>query len=35
MTSGSGTFARSFARYEPMPSHLADQVKKEAVARHG
>jgi elongation factor G len=35
MTSGAGTFSRSFARYEPMPSHLADQVKKEAAARHG
>jgi elongation factor G len=33
MTSGSGTFGRSFARYDPMPSHLADQVKKEAAAR--
>jgi elongation factor G len=29
MTSGSGTFTRTFARYEPMPSHLADQVRKE------
>ncbi len=29
MTSGSGTFGRSFARYEPMPAHLADQVRKE------
>ncbi len=29
MTSGSGTFTRSFARYDPMPSHLAEQVKKE------
>jgi elongation factor G len=35
MTSGAGTFSRVFARYEPMPSHLADQVKKEAAARHG
>jgi len=32
MTSGSGTFARTFARYEQMPSHLADQVKKEHAA---
>jgi elongation factor G len=32
MTSGSGTFARTFARYDPMPSHLADQVKKEHAA---
>ncbi|HET8680753.1 MAG TPA: elongation factor G-like protein EF-G2, partial [Micromonosporaceae bacterium] len=29
MTSGSGTFSRSFSRYEPMPNHLADQVRKE------
>ncbi|MGN9912999.1 elongation factor G-like protein EF-G2 [Phytohabitans sp. LJ34] len=29
MTSGSGTFTRTFARHEPMPSHLAEQVKKE------
>jgi elongation factor G len=35
MTSGAGTFSRTFARHEPMPSHLADQVKKEAAARHG
>jgi len=33
MTSGAGTFTRSFARYDPMPAHLADQVKKEAAAR--
>jgi elongation factor G len=35
MTSGAGSFSRSFSRYEPMPAHLADQVKKEAAARHG
>jgi elongation factor G len=29
MTSGSGTFSRVFARYDQMPSQLADQVKKE------
>jgi elongation factor G len=29
MTSGTGTFRRSFARYEPMPAHLAEQVRKE------
>jgi elongation factor G len=29
MTSGAGTFTRSFSRYEPMPAHLADQVRKE------
>jgi elongation factor G len=35
MTSGTGTFRREFARYEPMPAHLADQVKKEHAASHG
>ena len=35
MTSGTGNFRRQFARYEPMPSHLADQVKKEHAAAHG
>jgi elongation factor G len=35
MTSGSGTFSRAFARHDPMPAHVADQVKKEAAARHG
>jgi elongation factor G len=34
MTSGTGTFRREFARYEPMPSHLADQVRKEHAAAH-
>jgi elongation factor G len=29
MTSGSGTFSRAFSRYEPMPAHLAEQVRKE------
>jgi elongation factor G len=29
MSSGAGTFTRTFARYDPMPSHLADQVRKE------
>ncbi|MEV0128243.1 elongation factor G-like protein EF-G2 [Dactylosporangium sp. NPDC050688] len=32
MTSGSGTFSRAFARHDPMPSHLADAVKKEHAA---
>jgi elongation factor G len=32
MTSGAGTFTRTFARHEPMPSHLAEQVKKEHTA---
>jgi elongation factor G len=29
MTSGAGSFTRSFARYDPMPAHLTEQVKKE------
>ncbi|MFS8478035.1 MAG: elongation factor G-like protein EF-G2 [Micromonosporaceae bacterium] len=32
MTSGAGTFTRSFARYEPMPAHLADKVRAEHAA---
>jgi elongation factor G len=35
MTSGTGLFRRSFARYDPMPAHLADQVRKEHTAAHG
>jgi elongation factor G len=31
MTSGAGTFARTFARYDQMPTHLAEAVKKEHV----
>ncbi|MGW4501287.1 elongation factor G-like protein EF-G2 [Micromonospora sp. NPDC004336] len=33
MTSGTGTFRRHFVRYDPMPAHLADQVRKEHAAR--
>ncbi|MFC4147196.1 elongation factor G-like protein EF-G2 [Micromonospora mangrovi] len=29
MTAGAGTFRREFARYDPMPTHLADQARKE------
>jgi len=29
MTSGAGTFRRTFVRYEPMPAHLADQIRTE------
>jgi elongation factor G len=29
MTSGAGTFTRTFIRHDPMPSHLADAVKKD------
>jgi elongation factor G len=33
MTAGAGTFTRTFVRYEPMPAHLAEQVKKE-ISQH-
>ncbi|SCL47549.1 translation elongation factor 2 (EF-2/EF-G) [Micromonospora citrea] len=33
MTSGTGTFRRHFVRHDPMPAHLADQVRKEHAAR--
>ncbi len=29
MTSGAGTFSRTFSRYEPMPAHMVEQVRKE------
>ncbi|MBL6280225.1 elongation factor G-like protein EF-G2 [Micromonospora fiedleri] len=29
MTAGAGTFRRHFVRYDPMPEHLADQIRKE------
>ncbi|MEH1016065.1 elongation factor G-like protein EF-G2 [Micromonospora sp. CPCC 206060] len=29
MTSGTGTFRRSFVRHDPMPAHLAEQIRKE------
>ncbi|MEV0154473.1 elongation factor G-like protein EF-G2 [Micromonospora sp. NPDC050686] len=32
MTAGGGTFRREFARYDPMPTHLADQIRKEHTA---
>ena len=35
MTSGAGTFSRTFNRYDPMPSHLADAVRKEHAAASG
>ena len=35
MTSGAGTFARTFVRYDPMPAHLADAVRKEHAAAGG
>lgn len=33
MTSGTGTFRRSFVRHDPMPDAIADQVRKEHAAR--
>jgi elongation factor G len=33
LTSGSGTFTRTYARHEPMPAHLADAVRKEHSTR--
>ena len=32
MTSGAGTFRRSFVRYEPVPAHLAEQLRSEHAA---
>ncbi|MBX7267957.1 elongation factor G-like protein EF-G2 [Micromonospora sp. Llam7] len=29
MTAGTGTFRRTFVRHDPMPPHLADQLRKE------
>ncbi|MEH1125812.1 elongation factor G-like protein EF-G2 [Micromonospora sp. CPCC 206061] len=29
MTSGAGTFTRTFARHDPMPAHLAESIRKE------
>ncbi|MGW5558743.1 elongation factor G-like protein EF-G2 [Micromonospora sp. NPDC003944] len=29
MTAGTGTFRRHFVRHDPMPTHLADQTRKE------
>ncbi|MBU2666660.1 elongation factor G-like protein EF-G2 [Actinoplanes bogorensis] len=31
LSSGAGTFTRTYARHEPMPPHLADTVKKETA----
>ncbi|WP_250009423.1 elongation factor G-like protein EF-G2 [Actinoplanes sp. M2I2] len=33
LSSGAGTFTRTYARHEPMPPHLAEGVKKEATTR--
>jgi elongation factor G len=32
MTAGAGTFSRTFARFDPMPSHLAEQYRKAAAS---
>jgi elongation factor G len=32
LTSGAGTFVRSYVRHEPMPAHLADAARKEYSA---
>ncbi|MFC5926825.1 elongation factor G-like protein EF-G2 [Micromonospora vulcania] len=29
ITAGTGTFRRHFVRHDPMPAHLADQIRKE------
>jgi elongation factor G len=31
MSQGTGSFTRSFLRYEPLPPHLADRVVKESA----
>ncbi|GAB2615961.1 elongation factor G [Paractinoplanes abujensis] len=33
LSSGAGTFTRTYARHEPMPPHLAETVKKESAAK--
>src|SRR3954471_6694640 len=33
LSSGAGTFSRTYVRHEPMPAHLADAVRKEHAAR--
>ncbi|MCO8276945.1 elongation factor G-like protein EF-G2 [Actinoplanes sp. TRM 88003] len=33
LSSGAGTFTRTYARHEPMPPHLAEGVKKESTTR--
>jgi len=32
MTAGAGTFSRTFARFDPMPSHLAEQYRKTSAS---
>ncbi|WP_306206650.1 elongation factor G-like protein EF-G2 [Actinoplanes sp. RD1] len=33
LTSGAGTFTRTYLRHEPMPAHLADAARKEHATR--
>jgi len=33
LSSGAGTFTRTYARHEPMPPHLAEGLKKESTTR--
>jgi len=33
LSSGSGTFTRTYIRHEPMPAHLAEAVRKEHITR--
>jgi elongation factor G len=33
LTSGSGTFTRTYARHEPMPAHLTEAIRKEHASR--
>ena len=33
LSSGAGTFTRTYVRHEPMPPHLADAVRKEYLSR--
>jgi len=33
LSSGAGTFVRSYARHEAMPAHLAEAIRKEHAAR--
>jgi elongation factor G len=33
LSSGAGTFSRTYLRHEPMPAHLADAVRKEHAVR--
>lgn len=34
ITQGRGTFTTQFSHYQPVPAHIADQIKAEAVKQH-